>query len=293
MRWIPVAIIALGAGLSATPARAQGPASSETRLQLSSSLVVGGGSSAADEHQAEEGLPFTIGGPSGSSESYTELAGIVWLDPGPVGPGPLVLSVTPSTGDKAGGDLVQVLGAGFAASAAGATSVRFGGLDAAGVAVISDTQIDVVTPRGSNVHGNPLGAVAVEVENSLGASTLEDGYAYLPALTQDAPAAVGGALALTHTGGPNGFWVLVVGVPIPGTAIPIPPLEGALEPLLFLNVLSSTIPLGPAGQSAFTAPIPANPALAGQTFYFQSTELASFAPLAGGFANVLPVFVLP
>jgi len=284
---------ALGLWLMCGSALAQGPSASESYVQLSSALLAAGAATSGSLYQAEEGLAYTLPGEPSSSESYSAQGGIVWIDPAPLGPGPVLLSVFPSTGSKTGGETVQLMGTGFAAPAAGATSVRFGSAPAAGIAVLGDTRIDAVTPAGLNLYGNPLGAVEVELENQLGLSSLPSGFAYLPALTQPTPAHVGGTLVLDHTGTPGGFWIMVWGLPIPGVALPIPPLQGALEPLQSLNVLVSLAPLGPSGQGQFGVPIPASPGLAGKQIFFQAADLSSLVPLAGSFTNMKGVSFLP
>jgi len=66
--------------------------------------------------------------------------------------GPLVAKVAPPSGVLSGGTPVVLSGIGFA----GATSVRFGEAPAASFAVVSDTQIDAVSPPGD---GGPVPVV--------------------------------------------------------------------------------------------------------------------------------------
>ena len=63
-------------------------------------------------------------------------------------PPPTVLSVSPNTGTSNGGTLVTITGRGFFPGTPG-TRVAIGQLEATGVNVLSDTQIQVVTPMGN------------------------------------------------------------------------------------------------------------------------------------------------
>lgn len=76
-------------------------------------------------------------------------------------------SITPTTGPKAGGSPVLIVGTGFT----GATSVTFGGDAAASFTVLDDTQIAAVTPA------HAAGAVDVVI-TTLGAGTGTDAYIY-------------------------------------------------------------------------------------------------------------------
>jgi hypothetical protein len=73
---------------------------------------------------------------------------------------PLVLSVTPSSGDMAGGTLVTITGARFT----GATGVAFGPNPGIGMKVHSDTRITAQSPAGQ------LGTVDITVTTPLGTS---------------------------------------------------------------------------------------------------------------------------
>ncbi len=63
-------------------------------------------------------------------------------------PPPTVLSVSPNTGTSNGGTLVTITGRGFFPGTPG-TRVAIGQLEATGVNVLSDTQIQVITPMGN------------------------------------------------------------------------------------------------------------------------------------------------
>jgi hypothetical protein len=85
------------------------------------------------------------------------------------GGGVALNSVVPSSGPPEGGTAVSVYGNGFVAGA----RVSFGGTDATGVAVKSDTQIDCVTPA------HETGAVTVRVTNPDGSfAELASGFSF-------------------------------------------------------------------------------------------------------------------
>jgi hypothetical protein len=88
--------------------------------------------------------------------------------------GPVVNSVGPASGPRAGGDAVTVTGAGFAAGAA-ATSFVFGKTTAGGVDCVSDTECTMVVPAAAK-------ASTVDVRASVGKAkskkSASDQYTY-------------------------------------------------------------------------------------------------------------------
>lgn len=273
--------------LAGTVAAQGGPASSASYVALSDSLVSTGGQGSSLSFSGQEVLHPSLGGADSQSASYTAQGGIVWLEPVAPGAGPVVLSVSPPLGDAVGGEPVSVVGLHFAAPGAGNTDVFFGGSPGAQVSVANDTRIDVVTPSGTNPHGNPLGAVDVEVVNDLGAGVLADGFTYLPALKLTAPVAVGGSLDLEHVGLPGSTWIVAAGAPVPGLSVPIAPYDGALELVIATQALSPFLHVDGQGFGSFHLPVPNIPTLAGSIFHVQALSIASFAPLSGGFTNSL------
>ncbi len=109
-------------------------------------------------------------------------------------------TVSPATGPVAGGDLITITGDGFDDDAAGPAYVLVGGRLATTVTVISDTELQVVTPA-----GDAAGPAPIVVANRWGTTTL-DGYAFNagPTLTslepQRGPAAGGNQVTLRGTG---------------------------------------------------------------------------------------------
>ncbi len=90
------------------------------------------------------------------------------------GTGPVVGGVAPSSGTAAGGTVVTITGANFAAGA----TVSFGGTAAASVTVVSSTSITATAPA------HAAGAVTVTVTNTNGQSgSLSNAYAYTAVVT--------------------------------------------------------------------------------------------------------------
>ena len=101
--------------------------------------------------------------------------------PASAAPPPAVTGVIPATGGTAGGTPVTVNGSGFT----GATAVNFGAAGAAGVQVLSDTQLTAVSPAGS-------GLVDVTVVTAAGtsAASAADQFSYISLVAQVAPSSV-------------------------------------------------------------------------------------------------------
>ena len=131
---------------------------------------------------------------------------------------PDITSLSPTSGDIAGGTAVTITGVGFTS----ATGVTFGGSAATSVVVVSDTSITCVTPA------HAVGAVNVVVLVASGNITEVNGFTYtttVPTLTNVSPnngGAVGGtAVTLTGTlftgttdvkfGGTSATSIVVVG----------------------------------------------------------------------------------
>lgn len=113
-------------------------------------------------------------------------------------PAPVVTAVSPAAGPLAGGTTVTITGTGFT----GATQVRFGNNAATGVTVVSDTEIDAVSPAGS------AGNVNVFVTTPAGTSGVKtaDRFAYqaVPVVSGvspvSGPTAGGTPVTITGTG---------------------------------------------------------------------------------------------
>lgn len=89
----------------------------------------------------------------------------------PVPPPPTVAGCSPGSGVTTGGTAVTVSGSGF--SAAGVTTVKFGGVSATSVSVISSTTLSCISPA------MPVaGGVPVEVTNQNGTGSLPNAFMY-------------------------------------------------------------------------------------------------------------------
>ncbi|AEV85395.1 Hepatocyte growth factor receptor [Actinoplanes sp. SE50] len=121
----------------------------------------------------------------------------------PVTKAPTATAVTPPSGTTAGGTTVTVTGSGFSSlDLTNPAAVKFGDLNAASFAVVSDTRLTAVTPAGTN------GAVKVTVTNTVGSSsgTVSFGFrAPLGARFEAVTGAKGGTVVpVTVTGGTVG-----------------------------------------------------------------------------------------
>ncbi len=92
---------------------------------------------------------------------------------------PTISSCTPSSGPRAGGTPVQIVGTGFT----GATAVTFDGTNATMYAVVNATNVLAVAPAGS------AGAGDVVVTTAGGSGTLTDGFTYGPIFATEAECA--------------------------------------------------------------------------------------------------------
>lgn len=271
-------------------AAAQAPVSGGAQHALFAAEANAGGGAASG---ATHALHASIGG---SASHAASVGGASSIACGPLASGaafepaaPILFSVQPALGARTGGDDVLVLGFGFLAPAE--LELRFGAALASELELQGNTRLAAATPPGSNAFGNPLGAVPVELSSALGAATLANGFAYGPALLLDLPAALGASCVLRFEGPPGGFGMLAIGYALPSFALPLPPLQGAIEIIDHLSVLTSVL-AAPSGTLRFEFAVPQNPLLLGQHYEFQMASLTGFAPLTGGFTNRLRVDVV-
>lgn len=92
-------------------------------------------------------------------------------------------AINPTSGGVAGGTTVTLTGTGFTNN--GSNSVTIGGVAATGVTVVSDSQLNCITPPGT------AGAKDVVASNNKGSKTLVGGYGYLPLFSSATNFAVG------------------------------------------------------------------------------------------------------
>ena len=98
-------------------------------------------------------------------------------------PAPIVLSLSPSSGNISGGTSVVIAGNNFT----GATSVKFGTTAATNVVVNNNTQIHATTPA------HAIGAVSVTITTSSGANAVNSLFTYnAPPVPAPAPPPSGG-----------------------------------------------------------------------------------------------------
>ncbi len=212
----------------------------------------------------------TLTNPDGQSATLTSAVRYVV-------PPPTITSLTPNTGPGSGGTTVRINGAGFQVGA----SVSFGGSSAPTATVLSPTDIDVVSPLGSD------GPVAITIVNPDGQSvTLNNGFTYIapPNPVQVTPSSgpTSGGTSITITGtffrtgatvevGPNPCQSIAV--QMGGTAITCTTPTGASGPV----AVRVTNPDNQVGllNNAFTylAPVPP-PTVTGVS--------PAFGPVTGG-----------
>lgn len=152
--------------------------------------------------------PTPRSGVSGSTAS--SLSGFdIWTE-GTVAQGPRPTVVNPNEGPLAGGTRVTIGGSGFVVGA----TVKFGGVAATNVSVVSATSITATTPA------HQAGQVAVEVRNSNGQlGTLPNAYSYNPppvplSISPPTGSMMGGtAVSISGTGFRPGATVTFAGMP--------------------------------------------------------------------------------
>lgn len=282
MRILPALILA---GLPFSSALAQSGASgSESYVSTARNLPASGARASSESVDAETELAFTTAGAEATSESFSFQGGAVWTGNELVPSAPIVFGVVDPKGTSAGGESELVLGFGFQAPGAGATSVTLGSASASGVAVLSDTQVSLVAPAGVNPFGNSLGRVSLEVANANGAAALDDAYLYTPALWFEDEPVIGETFSIRMTGSPGDLQDLYFGLSFPGVAAPIAGFTGSWELLQFF---ASPVPSGPApdGETTWSLPVPLNPSFVGASLEWQAIAITSFSPLTGALTN--------
>ena len=156
-------------------------------------------------------------------------------------PAPTVTSITPSSGNIAGGTAVTVTGTGFLAGA----TVKIGGTAATGVTLVSSTSITAVAPA------HAAGAVNVMVTNTDAQSgTLTSGFTYntapvsnpAPTVTTIAPNAgtINGGTAVTIRG--TGF--------LAGATVKVGGTSATAVTVVNSTTISATTPAHAAGAAS-------------------------------------------
>lgn len=288
----PLTVCAAGVGwfaLASVSAAQSGISGSESHISPARNLPAAGARATSENFVAETEVASPQGGPASQSETYRFRGSATWSGSDLDAPGPLVFGVataqgTSPIGDPGGGDPEILLGLGFQAPGSGVNTATIAG-QSTGVAVaLSDTELLVVTPSGTNAIGNPLARVDVGVSNSLGSSAAPDAYTYGPALVTEAPPKIGETFKLHLYGAPGALVDGFVGLSFPGISVPISPLGGAFDlALYFESPVSSAFLV--TDTHTWALPIPNKTNLVGKTVEWQGYALSSLAPLAGSFTN--------
>jgi hypothetical protein len=218
-----------------------------------------------------------------------------------VNPAPTVSSISPATGDAAGGTAVTITGTGFLAGA----TVKFGGVSATNVSVVNSTSITATTPA------HAAGKVDVVVTNTdTKSATLTQGFTYaLPAPTvtgiapSTGPTTGGTAVTITGTGFQTGATVafgaraatdvIVVSATSITAKTPLGPVTG---PLAVDVAVTNPDSSHGTGTGAFTYTVPAlavlsvtpNSALPSTAVGAASTDVTIFG---AGFTSAATVSV--
>lgn len=269
---------------AAAPLAQSGASGSESFASSARSAPATGGTAAGFLYLVESEVGRATAGPGSDSETYHFEGGAVWTGPDLAASGPVLFGVGHPHGVGAGGAVEVLFGAGFQSAGAGMTTVHFDGSPAGGVVVLSDTRVEVVTPPGVNLFGNPAAIVDVALANDLGAATASGAYAFTPALVQVEEAVVGTTFHLHAVDEPGALHVLAYGLSIPGLAIPIAPFGGALELVTVVATVGGLVPTA-TGYTSYPIPLPDSPSLIGKGLEWQLLSLSSLAPAAGSFSN--------
>lgn len=110
---------------------------------------------------------FSVSENTSPYQTFDDAAMVTVEPPAPVILGPVITTISPDTGLVAGGTAVTITGTGFT----GATAVTFGALPATSFTVVSDDEIDAVTPAGT------AGPVPVTVTTP-GGTSVPAGFLY-------------------------------------------------------------------------------------------------------------------
>lgn len=281
-----------GSGPFWTPSGAWGagaaPDCSNTPLYRTGSydLVGSGGRVSSPGYAAEATVQWRVGTGISSSQNYSALSDTSWMPPIPAAVEPLLLGVLPPTGLAAGGGVVRLLGENFTAPGAGTPSVRFGTRTATQVNVVSDTEVLVTTPLGTDtLLGNPLGGVEVRLTNAAGSSALPKGFRYLPEIQPPEVQPLPATIQFTLASKPLSFIVMSVGdVLAPNFGLPLPSLlAGQFGLLNWYLILDQSPMTGP--QRLYTYPVP--PPFVGVALDFQAASIDLFDPAASSFTNIV------
>jgi hypothetical protein len=262
----------------------------ESHVLFAAGITAAGGAGASPNYQLDGSL--SAGAELAAAPQWSSFPATVWSGSAFQPTGPLLFFVLPSEADRNGGMAATVVGHGFAQVGAGTPSIALGG-QAVGPAFVASNSLALITiPVGTNVHGNPLGLGSVVAQNAFGSALAESAFTYTPAVVADGPVRIGCPAPLRVSVPPASFYAIAVGGSIPGFALPLPPLQGSLE-LIDPILLVSGVKFSVTGQALFQPPVADNMSLIGVVFELQALSLTSLAPLAGTFSNRLVISIQP
>ncbi len=204
-----------------------------------------------------DGIPDLLVGATGTDVGGKRGAGCLYVYSG-LHP-PQVLSITPNRTRYDSTATVTLKGDHLSTNSN--VSVEFGGLLASNVVVVDDETIICDAPP------QPPSVVDVVFRSPIGTATLEEGFAYTPALELDGDPAPGAAVTLRLLLEVGDDVFAILGAP-PPKDISTPPFQGALcvAPFALLSFLVDS----PSQELAWTFSIPGDPALSGVTALIQA-----------------------
>ena len=181
-------------------------------------------------------------------------------------------SVTPSRGRYDSGLTATLGGSGFSL---GPVQVEFNGNAAADVTVLDDTSLTCTIPL-----GDP-GTADVDVTVLVGAarSTLENAFAYTPAIQRAGDLVPGGSVTIQYLCDPGDSILCIHGLP-PQQSIHIPNFDGVLAIQPF--AIAFVAPAWPRDTFILLLDIPDDPQLVGVVLLLQALIGPSFQPPRNG-----------
>ena len=277
--------------LTALPVTAQDVAmgGSESYVLDAPAIVGGGGVASSSSYTASVVIEAPTVPSHLASETNRMLAGPALFGAEPTG-APILFGVREGTGTKDGGQAVTLFGRNLDARGAGTSSAALGGKQLSGFTVTSGLTASGFTSQGVNVYGNPLGAVGASLTNQLGSTSRSSAFAYTPAVVLDSLPVVGHGYGLSLHAPPGATVSMSYGLTIPGLALPLFNLDGAIEILLQITIVVPFTPTPASGHFQLAAAIPPAPGLAGLKLPLQALAFTDLATLSGSFTNL---FLLP
>lgn len=281
-------LLAAGAAWCGVASAQSGISGSQSQVLFATS-VGGGFQSAQSANYQSLG---SLGAPAelAAGVEWSLRPATVWTGTSFAPAGPLVFSTFPAHADRAGGVSASVIGFGFTALGAGPLTVALLGQSTPASVIASNSLALFNVPAGVGALGNPLGRGDIVVQNQLGSASAADAFTYTPAVVAEGPLCLGQPAPIAFLLPPASFYALAVGGSIPGVGLPVPPLQGSLE-LLSPVILVSGLKFTVAGAATFPAPIQNDPGLIGVQFELQALSLINLDPLGGTFTNRLVVTI--